>query len=179
MISPRKPRGRPFLPGNKMSRGRAPSVAAQNAALTHDGAQIVEMFQRYASGAERCSARDRIEAGKWLADRLWGRAVETSVQVMASQDRAAVGALALSTAALCDLYTRLQGMAGLAPGEPRREESVVESAGYVIDPPSTATSPPFSETRALVAETVPPAPTPPPRTGAKGPRRQRAGAPPK
>ncbi len=64
--------------------GRPKGIAAQIRALTNDGKGIYERMHAIWTGEEPgFNSRDRLEAGKWLADRAYGRAVETTVQVEA------------------------------------------------------------------------------------------------
>jgi hypothetical protein len=65
--------------------GKPKGLASRVREATSDGETLVTFFQGILGGTIKCNARDRIEAAKWLADRGWGRAVETSVQVEADQ----------------------------------------------------------------------------------------------
>ena len=69
---------RPWQKGQSANPGGRPKgVRARIAEETNDGADILEGFLKVARGEERCTARDRLDAWRYLADRLWGRAPET------------------------------------------------------------------------------------------------------
>lgn len=66
-----------FMPGNSASSGRPKGLAKLVRAKTNDGGKLVEFFFNVFSGKEVDSKLDhRIEAGKWLADRGWGKAAQ-------------------------------------------------------------------------------------------------------
>ncbi len=89
--APRDEKGR-LLKGSSLNPGGRPKgIAQQIRELTNGGKGIFERMNAIWTGEEPgFNSRDRLEAGKWLADRGWGRAVETSVQVEA--DAATQGA---------------------------------------------------------------------------------------
>ena len=64
--------------------GRPPTLQLQISRLTRNGAELLEILLGFARGDIKSTGRDRLEATKTLCDRLWGRAVETSIQMAAS-----------------------------------------------------------------------------------------------
>lgn len=75
MAAERDEHGR-FVRGNKSNGGRPKGLAERARAATKDGESLVRFF---ASVLDDVSAetRDRMEAGKWLADRGWGKAAQS------------------------------------------------------------------------------------------------------
>lgn len=49
-----------------------------------DGGDLVSFFGRIYRGEIKAGVRDRMEAGKWLADRGFGKSVETSITLDAT-----------------------------------------------------------------------------------------------
>ena len=96
-----------LLPGQTLNRGGRPKgLAARVREAVGEGADIVEFFARVLRD-ERASTKDRIEAGKWLADRGWGRALETSVNVDATGTEAGALAAGMADATLEALARQL------------------------------------------------------------------------
>src|SRR3712207_1629766 len=75
--APRRVVGRPFGKGVSGNPGGRPKgLAARVRTATGDGEEIVDLMLSVLRD-KRASNRDRIDAAKWLADRGFGRAVET------------------------------------------------------------------------------------------------------
>lgn len=95
---------RPFVKGQPSANpgGRPKGIRARVAALTNDGQTILKMFAEIAADP-KAKPRDRIDAGKSLLDRLWGRAPETVVNIDADAESSAatreIAAEALETLA--------------------------------------------------------------------------------
>ena len=91
MHSPARPVqvGRPFKPGHDPRRnpgGRAKGLPQLARHAVRDGADLVRFFRAVLKGdavtlgVSSVPLRDRIEAGKWLADRGWGRVAPEAVR---------------------------------------------------------------------------------------------------
>jgi hypothetical protein len=57
--------------------GRPKGLAARVREMTDDGTQLIEMYRDIAFGKVKATTRDRIEAGKILLERGFGKAHET------------------------------------------------------------------------------------------------------
>jgi hypothetical protein len=68
--------------------------------LTGDGRDMFEVAKEIMQGGWHASARDRLEALKFLADRRWGKPTETSVQVNLSPNSGSESIDMLSDAVL-------------------------------------------------------------------------------
>lgn len=115
-----------FRPGQSGNPGGRPKgLAARVRTATSEGADIVEFMVGVLRNG-KASNKDRIEAAKWLADRGFGRAVETTVTVQGSGETS--GALAdLADAQLehlartlkpADLATPLATVLPFSPSKP-------------------------------------------------------------
>lgn len=74
--------GKGFLPGRSGNPGGRPKgLAEQVRQATHDGKTILDFMTAVAQGAKIDGRKprlcDRMEANKWLADRGWGKPVQS------------------------------------------------------------------------------------------------------
>lgn len=83
-------------------------------AATRDGEDIVEFFVDTLND-KRASRKDRIEAGKWLADRGFGKAVETSISLTGQAGELQGGLADLADAEL-EALARSLAPSGVSPG---------------------------------------------------------------
>lgn len=82
------PRNKPGTPGI----GRPKGLAAKVREMTGDFTYQVGIMMDCARGALKgATARDRLEAIKWLADRGYGKAVETAVQIQGELEQVDLG----------------------------------------------------------------------------------------
>ncbi len=67
-----------FCKGNKANPGGRPKGLAERArAATHDGADLIEFYLGIFNNKEQ-DVKYRIDAAEWLADRGWGKPVQTT-----------------------------------------------------------------------------------------------------
>lgn len=103
-----------FKPGRSANPGGRPKGLARRVReLTSDGEEIVDVMLRILRGEVKGTARDRLEAGRWLADRGFGRSPETLINVSASDTPDSLADLA------DDVLERVAR--GLASGTPKAE----------------------------------------------------------
>jgi hypothetical protein len=94
-----------FQPGTCPNPGGRPkSLATLIRGELGNGTELVERMIRIFRGEEPgfTGARERLEAGKWLSDRGWGRAPETQIQIQAEAAEVE-GASEIADSALSDL----------------------------------------------------------------------------
>lgn len=87
---PKPPKGRPFQKGQPSANpgGRPKGLAARVRELTLDGKLVVDQMFKIWLGVEKgFGPRERMEAGKWLADRGHGKETQTTVQIDASLEQ--------------------------------------------------------------------------------------------
>jgi len=85
--APRRVVGRPFRPGQSGNPGGRPrGLAGRIREATREGADLVTFAMRVLNGETRgVTMRDRLEALYWLADRGWGKPVQ-SVELSGTQE---------------------------------------------------------------------------------------------
>lgn len=96
--------------------GRPKSLRARLAAETSDGELMVNGFVAIATGKLRATARDRMDALKWLSDRYWGKTPEVAMVGRLDEDSASA-MRELTREQLMDLITRTPQQALPAPRE--------------------------------------------------------------
>lgn len=108
---PRDDRGR-ILKGHSLNPGGRPkSLAASIRAELGNGERLYQRMIRIWEGEEEgFGARERLEAGKWLADRGFGKAPETQIQIQADAEQVE-GATELASDALTSLADHLGSIA--------------------------------------------------------------------
>lgn len=136
--------GPPWRPGQSGNPGGRPKgVSSKIRELTRDGADILEYLARLVRGEERGARHaDRVRGAELLADRLWGRAVETSVQVQLSSEAAGAALPDVSSETLEALARVLPGSAATYP-----VRTVDALAGEVAVTTMETAEAPGSETR--------------------------------
>jgi hypothetical protein len=99
--------------------GRRKGVVAQIAEMTDDGRKLLEILWEIASGHDAdAKTRDRIDAAKYLTDRIFGKAPET-ILAAALPAETAEAAAALSSEQIRELARiRLSTLAAGAPALP-------------------------------------------------------------
>jgi hypothetical protein len=75
MVAERDKSGR-FAPGNKVATGKPKGLAEKARAACGNGDELVAFMARVYKD-EGAEMRDRIKAVEWLADRGWGKAIQT------------------------------------------------------------------------------------------------------
>lgn len=104
------PTGKPWEKGKSGNPGGRPKGLAKRVReLTGEGEDIVDFMLNVLKNDIKGTTKDRIEAAKWLADRGFGRAVETQVQVLQEGKEGASTALEdLADAQLESMARQLQ-----------------------------------------------------------------------
>jgi hypothetical protein len=117
-------RANAFKPGNPGG-NRPKGVVARIKAMTNDGQDLLEFFQRVATGQDDdFGPRERIQAAQWLADHTFGRAVQTTVQVEA-QAQQTEGAIEIADDQLEALARGLKAAPPAGPPQQAVVEAVV------------------------------------------------------
>lgn len=71
--------GRPFAPGQSGNPGGRPKgLAAMVREKTHDGFDLVTFYHEVFTGKKRSGLKEKMQAAEWLADRGFGKPVQTN-----------------------------------------------------------------------------------------------------
>jgi hypothetical protein len=70
--------------------GRPRGLAARLRAETKDGQQIIDVFKKIALGQLRATTRDRLDAARWIAERMWGKTPDVVITGTMSPEQQAI-----------------------------------------------------------------------------------------
>lgn len=125
----------PWKPGQSGNPGGRPKgLSGMIRDLTNDGTDIWRVVSEVLHGSHGAKARDRLDAAQMLADRLYGRAVETAVQVRANIDATA------ATLPELDVST-LEALARLGSGASDTQAGTLAGHALAILPEAQAFAP--------------------------------------
>ena len=92
-IAPKPVVGRPFEIGHKSKGGRPKSLATRLKMATRSGRDVVETVDKILMGEIDAPAAVRLDAAKWIAERIWGKAPDVSLNVNADVTETILGQL--------------------------------------------------------------------------------------
>lgn len=110
--------------------GRPKGIASRIRELTNDGDDILKMFAKVVSGDLHGSTRDKLEAGKVLMDRMWGKSVEFQAVMNLAADESTQQ---LAGEALEALARTLKGTTPAALPTPAPEARALPVSAEVVD----------------------------------------------